>query len=379
MNHTPFTLIATVALAAGCAVGCTDDAAPNPETPDAAPNPETPDAAHADGAAPGARSSRFYVVNTDGNSLSVIDEATSTVTETLDLGNQPHGQAPSSAGDVLYVTTDGGEGEVIAVDTATHTIDWRLPIGDEINEPHLTLDNRLLYAPDLLAAKVIVVDVQARSVATEIDMIDTDGSPLIGLHNTYASHDGQRMYVTAIFSHAIAEIDVATHTIAHVLSVSGEPRPAAITDDDRYMYLQLSELHGFTEVDLRTREQTRTIEWPEPAEPPEGLEEAAPILTKCHGIGITPDGSEVWAASNLEGAVHVYGLADLEERSVIEVGAFPNWIAFSADGKTAYVTNTDPLAERGSVSVIDTQTRTVRATLPVGKAPKRIHRIDLPE
>jgi YVTN family beta-propeller protein len=311
--------------------------------------------------------------------VSVIDHGARAVIGTVALGNQPHGHAPSLAGDRIYVTTDGDKGEVVAVDTSNNSIVWRMEIGEEINEPHLTRDGRFLYAPDLLAGRVIVVDVEAAAVVTEIQMLDEQNAVLAALHNTYASYDGRFMYVTAILSQAVARIDTATNTITRLYRLSGDPRPAAITHDDRTMYLQLSALHGFIELDLETGEETRKIEWPEPVELPAGWDEYTGLPTKCHGIGVSPDGSELWAATNMEGAVYVYSLPALEQLARIEVGNWPNWIAFSSDGTTAYVTNSEVFEANGTVSVVDVSSRTVQATLPVGTVPKRIHRIELPE
>jgi YVTN family beta-propeller protein len=316
----------------------------------------------------------LYVVNTGSESLSVIDHQE--VIDTIELGAQPHGQAPASSGDRLYVTTEGGVGEIIAIDPTDHSIAWRKEVGADLNEPHLTRDDRFLYAPDLLAARVIVMDVESAEVADTVEMVDArDGSSLFALHNTYGSHDGRSMYVTAILSRKIAQIDTASRQIVRIYDLSGEPRPAALTADDATMYVQLSDLHGFVALDLESGAETR-IEWPEPSEiPPEVAEGTLP--TKCHGIGLTPDGRELWAASNLERAVHVYSVPDLRQLEVVEVGKLPNWIAFSRNGTTAFVTNTDPLAESGSVSVIDVATRRVITTLAVGNAPKRIHRLDI--
>jgi YVTN family beta-propeller protein len=316
----------------------------------------------------------FYVVNTRSQSVTVL--ADGKPLEAIELGNQPHGQGPSSNGDRIYVTTDGGSGEVIAIDPRTRKVLWRIPAGEELNEPHLTHDNRFLYAPDLLAAKTFVVDVERREIAAEIAMVDAaDGSNLLGLHNTYASHDGEHMYVTAILSHKIAEISVATRQITRVLPVSGEPRPAAITEDDRKMYVQLSELNGFIELDLTSGAETAKVEWPDPGSRPPGYDLGFP--TKCHGIRITPDQRELWAASNIDGNVRVYSLPGLEELAAIPLGNLPNWIAFSGDGKTGYITNTDPAAPNGTVSIVDVEKRQVIATVNVGTAPKRIHRVDV--
>ncbi len=329
-----------------------------------------------DAASPGANEVRehFYVVNTRSNNLSVLEDRE--VIATIELGNQPHGQAPSTSGDRIYVTTDGGHGEVIAIDPRTRTVLWRVAAGEELNEPHLTHDDRFLFAPDLLGARTFVVDVERGQVETEIAMVDpADGSSLVALHNTYLSHDGEHIYVTAILSHKIAEISVASRQITRVIPVSGEPRPAAITEDDRKMYVQLSELHGFVELDLTTGAETARIEWPDPGVQPPGYTLGFP--TKCHGIGITPDQRELWAASNIEGNVRVYSLPGLEELAAIPLGNLPNWIAFTRDGKTAYITNTDAAAPNGTVSIVDVEKRRVIGTIDVGTAPKRIHRIDV--
>jgi YVTN family beta-propeller protein len=186
--------------------------------------------------------------------------------------------------------------------------------------------------------------------------------------------------VTAILTKQIFEMDVATHSVSRVYELSGEPRPAQITKDDKTMYVQLSRLHGFIELDLETGEETRRIEWPEPSEedlpPSYGTE--SPLETKCHGLKITPDGKEIWAATNMENRTYVYSLPDLEQLAVIDVGEGPNWIAFSGDGSTAYVSNTNCEAPNGTVSVIDVATRQVVKTLDVGKCPKRTHLVQLP-
>jgi YVTN family beta-propeller protein len=324
------------------------------------------------------RANRFYVANTESESITVLDHRTRSVLRTIDVGNRPHGHAPAATGEWIYATTDGGLGEVLAIDTSTDAVAWRMEVGSEMNEPHLTRDDRFLYAPDLLAGKVVVVDVTARTVRAEIDMVAEDGAPLIALHNTYASHDGRHMYVTAILSQTIVEIDTATREISRRFVLGGDPRPAAITHDDRKMYVQLSEHHGFIELDLESGEESRRVTWPIPDVLPPEYGEAGSLPTMCHGIGISPDGSTLWAATNLEGAVYVYSLPELERVARIEVGSWPNWVAFSSDGRTAYVTNSELSAPNGSVSVVDTGTHEVRATLPVGRIPKRIHRVELP-
>ncbi len=52
----------------------------------------------------------------------------------------------------------------------------------------------------------------------------------------------------------------------------------------------------------------------------------------------------------------------------VTVGAMPHWIAVDPKGETAWVTN----EASNDVSVVDIATGMVKATFPVGNAPRKI-------
>jgi len=170
--------------------------------------------------------------------------------------------------------------------------------------------------------------------------------------------------------------------------VDGDPRPIAILGDQSFMYVQLTELEGVVEVDLETGEETRRVEW---ANVPTDSWTAtnARLKPKSHGIGLNPAETELWATSTMADRWYVYSIPELEQLAVIDIeeGNAPNWIAFSDDGAYAYVTNTtfvpddtgEPRTDvNGTVTVIDTASRQVAATIDVGALPKRIHAVRVP-
>ena len=70
--------------------------------------------------------------------------------------------------------------------------------------------------------------------------------------------------------------------------------------------------------------------------------------------------------------LRLVGYANLPEVHPLEhgpTGAVPEWITFTPDSKTVYVSNSGA----GSVSVIDTDTLKEIALIPVGEVPKRIN------
>ena len=50
------------------------------------------------------------------------------------------------------------------------------------------------------------------------------------------------------------------------------------------------------------------------------------------------------------------------------IASVPNWVTFTPDSKTIYISN----AAIKSVTAIDTERMTVKAVVPVGEVPKRI-------
>ena len=324
----------------------------------------------AEGTEPAVEGERVYVVNVAGHSVSVIDPASMAVVAEIELGEHPHGQVAAPDGRTIYVTTDRDGGEVIAIDTATQSIAWRLDVGSKLHQPALMIDGRHLYVPEITTSTVFVIDVDERRVAAEIPLRDGDG-PLLQLHNAYAGAGGRFIYQTALRGRALARIDSTSQKLDRLFHLRGQPRPAALLADESKVYLQYTRLHGFVEVDLATGKEIARIEWPEP--PAAGVHR-----TKCHGIGIAPDETELWASSHLERGVRVYSLPGLNEVARIELGDRPKWIAFSPDGERVYVTIAGSGAGRGTVSVVDRRARRVVATIPVGAEPRRVHSVVVP-
>src|SRR5262249_44039721 len=70
------------------------------------------------------------------------------------------------------------------------------------------------------------------------------------------------------------------------------------------------------------------------------------------------------------GTVSVIDTASNTVTATIPVGIIPYGVAVTPDGSTVYVANEDPATHAGTVSVIATATNTVTATIPVGSGPR---------
>ena len=147
----------------------------------------------------------------------------------------------------------------------------------------------------------------------------------------------------------------------------------------RRVYAQLTDLNGFSVVDFAARKEIERIKLPDD---PTGYGVQENRLTSpSHGIGVAPDGKALWVTSLAANAVFVYSLPDLKLQGHVALpelklkgfsrplGALPNWVTFTPDGKTIYISNSGIR----SVSAINTASMKVVANIPVGEVPKRIN------
>ncbi|HET7504950.1 MAG TPA: beta-propeller fold lactonase family protein, partial [Kofleriaceae bacterium] len=92
------------------------------------------------------------------------------------------------------------------------------------------------------------------------------------------------------------------------------------------------------------------------------------VGTEPKGVAVTPDGSKVYVINNGRNTVSVIDTVSNAVVATIPVGNTPFGLAISPDGALVYVIN----LRGNNISVIDTATNTVTTTIPVGRFPASI-------
>jgi YVTN family beta-propeller protein len=228
-----------------------------------------------------------------------------------------------------------------------------------------------------------------------LDIIDpktltlTKSVPVNGrLHNVYVTPDSKYVITGAIRTKTITVIDLATEQPVWELTLDKGIRPMAIEaapdGSTKRIFAQLSDLNGFAVVDFATRKEVARITLPQTKT--EFATDAGRATSPSHGIGVAPDGKTLWVTSIPNNAVFVYSLEDLKLIGEVAlpsitlpnhgpVSAVANWVTFTPDSKTIYVSH----AALRSVSAIDTKAMKVIAVIPVGEVPKRINTLVIPD
>ena len=333
-------LAALVALAlAGCGSG--GDEAPRSEGRGA---PETTQAGNI----------RLYVVDRY-EGVRRLDPYTLDVIDSIDTGPRAHGIVASADGRTLYITLEVAN-EVIKVDVATHDIIGRASVGAVPNEPTLSSDGRYLFVPLRAGGDTDVVDTETM---TRVKTLATGR----GGHNAYTAPDGGLVYSTSMGDNQIAVIDPTELEVVRIISLNGQPRPVALTDDGQFAHIVLSGMIGFITVDLSTDEEIARLSLPIPEGTP-----APPLDTYTHGMLLTPDQRELWIAAYATDKIYGYLMPERDELAEISVPGGPHWLTLNPDGEPLYVS----LERSGQVAAIHRGLREVIRVGSVGQAPTRI-------
>src|SRR5216684_4503527 len=190
---------------------------------------------------------------------------------------------------------------------------------------------------------VSVIDTTSNTVVATVSV---GGSPL----EVAITPDGTRVYVTNGTDNTLSVIDTASNTVVATVGVGAGPTAVAITPDGTRVYVTTGDAVSVIDATSNTVVATVGVS---------GL-----------GVAITPDGTRAYVATF--GPVSVIDTATNTVVATVVLGEdyqnSPIGVAITPDGTRAYFTNSGvaSVSGLGSVSVIDTASNIVVATVGVG-------------
>jgi len=323
---------------------------------------------------------RIYVTNSAGDSIHVIDPATNKVVQVFKGPEAMHGVAFSPDGARVYVSNEA-QTTLDVFERKNGKLIKQVPLSNRPNNIAVAKDGRIVVGIARGDGALDIVDPATLTLKKSV--------PVHGrLHNVYVTPDNKYVITGSIRESLLSVIDLATEQVAWELKLSGGVRPMTIeTNPDgstKRIFAQLSDLNGFAVVDFANRKETARVELPKPAR--EFETDAGRNSAPSHGIGVTPDNKTLWVTSIPNNAVFAYSLENLALIGEVAlpslkleghgpISAVANWVTFTPDSKTIYVSN----AGLRSVSAIDTKAMKLIAVIPVGEVPKRINTLTIPD
>jgi YVTN family beta-propeller protein len=305
---------------------------------------------------------KLYVTNSAGDNIHVIDLRTFRVTGEIRPGQHPHGAAVSADGQRFFTTVEGNH-TLRVIDTASDQIIQTIGLSGLPNQCAVTPDGKWVGVPIREGDGVDMVDVTAGKIVKTL--------PVTQPHNCYNAHRNDHIWVTSMGARKVNLIDLKSLAYVVEIPVGGIPRPLAVTRDEKTLYCQLSDLHGFVVADVAGRKVLSKVELP-----PLSPDVTFPVPhTPSHGLELTPDEKELWVTSCGTDTIYIYDTAGKKIVGKVATGKGPAWVTFSPDGKYCCVSNV--LSD--DVSIIDAAQRQEIARIKVGKMPKRLVVASVPQ
>lgn len=278
---------------------------------------------------------------TNSNKVTVVNATTFAIESVITVGNFPEDIAFTSNGSQAFVT-NSTDGTVSVIDTATRTVTQTISLASI----PLTFPFGVVVGKN--DKKVFVTSASGEFDGSDqnIAVLDITNPSNVTLSGSFrAPGFGGRPAIRPIDNELVVPvaptesgppklllINQSSGVILHEIELAGStafPQDVAITPSGRFAYVSLLDFSGGTGgvwvVNLKTRSTVTVINTGDPL---------------VHGIGITPDGEFVFATNFSSG--NSVTVIDTDTNSIvttIPTGPQPNEVAVTLDGTRGFVTN----------------------------------------
>jgi YVTN family beta-propeller protein len=240
----------------------------------------------------------------------------------------------SGSAPTAYVINDSSN-NVTPIDLATHVVGTPIPVGASPQVSAMTPDGRKLFVPNFSDNDVSVIDTATNTVIATIAV----GAAPDGMAIT---PNGAKAYEPNFADSTVSVIDTATDTVSATVVLPGgsDPQGIGITPDGTEVYV-LNVSGTISVLSTATDTVVATI--------------AMAAGSALSDVAFTPDGRTAYVADQIHNDVVPVDVATKTVGVPIATGLAPTQVAITPDGTAAYVTN----ATSNTVSVINTAANTV--------------------
>ena len=233
------------------------------------------------------------------------------------------GIAASAKDGRVYITTIQ---RIAAFDVVTEKKVWEATPEGGCDRLAISPDGKLLYVPSFEGPHWNVLDASSGRTIAKLE-------PNSGAHNTLWGPEGRVVYLAGLRSPLLSIADAKTHAIVRTVGpFSASIRPFTVNGKETLAYVNVNDLLGFEIGDIRTGKLVHRVEV-------QGYSKGAVKRHGCpsHGIGLTPDESEVWVVDGHNERVHVFDNTVMppKQGASIALREQPGWVTFTLDGRDA--------------------------------------------
>jgi len=266
------------------------------------------------------------------------DQAGNSSSASFDVTVSPPSHPPSNP--IAYVTNPG---ELVEIDTTDDSILARVPVAGRPGPVAVTPDRTRVYMTNYGNNTVTVVSAVTNMVAAAVPI----GNAPSGLA---MSPDGSKVYVADDSTNDVWVVNTSTNAVSGRIPVGTSPADLAVSPDGNEVWVTNVDSNSVSVINTASNSVVATI------------------TDQMHHptyVAITRNGRRAYVVNDLC-CIRVVDTATRTVVNTIQVPDGPAGIFMSSDCTRAYLVHGGP---GGPVSVIDTRSEQVVATLPIGAYP----------
>ena len=300
---------------------------------------------------PAAHANSVIVLNSGEATLSLIDEATHQVIDTVPTGKEPHHLMVTPDNSSLIVANSVSN-NLMFVDPKTGKVQRWV---ENIEDPYqigFSPDRKWLVTTGLRLDRLDIYHYDGHNMTLASRL------PLAVMPSHMAfTNDSKTVFVTLQVSGELAAVDLATQTVKWKMKVGKVPAGLWMTPGDRYLLVGMTGADYVAVVDWRNQKVIKTITTGKGA----------------HNFRSLADGKHVAVSNRVASTISI-----IDEDTLTNVGDItglmpgPDDMELSADKRYLWVT----FRFAKHVGVIDLTTRKLIQTIAVGRSPHGIYFFD---
>jgi YVTN family beta-propeller protein len=220
----------------------------------------------------------------------------------------------------VLVALNKADSTLAIIDPGSMKVVGKVPTGDTPHEVVLSADGKTAFVANYGAqtpgSSISVIDIVAQKELRRFDV-----SPLIRPHGLQVI--GGKLYFTAETNRLIARYDPVSNKIDWMMGTG---------QAGSHMVVGTADQRKFYTANIGSDSVT-AFEWMNPAQPQAWRVTHVAIGKQPEAIDLSPDGKEIWAGLNAEGAIDVVDTATNKFKEKIAIGGRPYRVKFTPDGK----------------------------------------------
>jgi YVTN family beta-propeller protein len=282
------------------------------------------------------------VLNSDDDSLSVIDGDTYKETARVHIGRAPHHLMLTPDQHYLIIAMAEGN-ELVFIDRVTGAIAKRV----EVSDPYqigFSPDGKWFVSNSLRLDRIDIFD------AATFELKHRLPAPTMPSHIAFST-DSKTVFVSLQGTERVTAVDLASGNTDWTVPVGRQPA-GMWTDKAGNILVAVMGSDYVAELDPKTGNVLRHIVTGRGA----------------HNFQASPDGKQLYVSNRVAGTVSVLDADTLAITGLFQAPGGPDDMMFNPDGKELWITG----RWRASVDVIEAASGALKATIPVGRSPHGI-------